>query len=116
MRIFLTFLAMISCTVIANLLMKMGASGMDAGAAGFIARLFSWRVMLGLGFFGTAAMIYLVILSWIPLNVAQSFAAAQFVAVILASSFVLSEPINSVQWVGITCIAFGIAVVGWTHG
>jgi len=116
MKITLTFLVMIACTVVANLLMKIGASGMDAGTAGFMARLFSWRVLLGLGFFGTAAMLYLLILSWIPLNVAQSFTAAQFVAVILASSFVLSEPIGGVQWVGITCIALGIAIVGWSQG
>lgn len=116
MKIALTFLVMIAFTVVANLLMKLGATGMDAGAAGFLARLFSWRVLLGLGFFGTAAMLYLVVLSWVPLNVAQSFAAAQFVAVILASSFVLSEPINGVQWIGIVCITLGIAIVGWSHG
>lgn len=116
MKIVLTFVTMIAFTVIANLLMKLGATGMDAGTAGFIARLFSWRVLLGLGFFGTAAMLYLIILSWVPLNVAQSFAAAQFVAVVLASSVVLSEPINSAQWIGIVCIAVGIAIVGWSHG
>lgn len=116
MKILMSFVIMITCTVIANLLMKIGASGMDDGAAGFLERLFSWRVMLGLGFFGTAALLYLVILSWIPLNVAQSFTAAQFIAVILASAFILSEPINGIQWVGITCIAMGIAIVGWSHG
>ncbi len=116
MKIVLTFMAMITCTVIANLFMKMGATGLDVGGAGFIDRLFSTRVLLGLGFFGTSAIFYLIILSWIPLNVAQSFAAAQFVAVILASSFILSEPINGVQWTGIACIAFGIAIVGWSHG
>lgn len=116
MKIFVTFVVMISFTVAANLLMKTGATGMDAGAAGFIARLFSWRVLLGLGCFGTAAMLYLAILSWIPLNVAQSFMAAQFVAVILASAWVLSEPVSGIQWLGIVFITLGIAIVGWSHG
>jgi drug/metabolite transporter (DMT)-like permease len=113
MKILLTFVAMISCTVIANVLMKMGASGMEAGSSGFVAKLFSWRVILGLSFFGSAAMIYLVILSWIPLSVAQSFTAAQFIAVILASWIILAEPIAGVQWFGMGLIAIGIAVVGW---
>lgn len=113
MKIALTFLTMIACTVVANLLMKIGASGMDAGAAGFMARLFSWRVMLGLSVFGASAMLYLLILSWIPLSVAQSFAAAQFIAVILASWIILAEPIAAMQWLGMGLIAIGIAVVGW---
>jgi len=60
-------------------------------------------------------MLYLVVLSRIPLNVAQSFASAQFVAVILAAAFVLSEPVDGFQWLGITCIAVGIVIVGWSH-
>lgn len=113
MKIALTFLVMIACTVIANLFMKTGATGMEAGIGGFLSRLFSWRVIIGLSFFGTSAMIYLVILSWIPLSVAQSFAAAQFVAVILASWIILAEPIAAIQWIGMGLIAVGIAVVGW---
>jgi drug/metabolite transporter (DMT)-like permease len=48
-------------------------------------------------------------------NVAQSFAAAQFVAVIPASSWLLSERIGTSQWVGITLIAVGILIVGWSR-
>lgn len=112
MKIALAFLVMIACTVIANLFMKMGASGMDASAGGFLARLFSWRVIIGLGFFGASAMIYLIILSRVPLSLAQSFAAAQFIAVILASWIILAEPIGPGQWFGMGLIALGIAVAG----
>ena len=103
---------MIAFTVIANLLMKTGADSLNADVS-FWSRLVSWRLLLGLAFFGCAALIYIVILGWLPLNVAQSFAAAQFVGVILASWFVLSEPIGHVQWVGILLIATGIAIIGW---
>jgi drug/metabolite transporter (DMT)-like permease len=113
MKVIIVFLFMISCTVIANLLLKTGASGIGFGEPGLIHRLFSWRIMAGLGFFGAAALLYLLILSWIPLNVAQSFTAAQFVLVILASWVVLSEPINLTQWVGIALITIGIIVVGY---
>jgi drug/metabolite transporter (DMT)-like permease len=113
MKIILTFILMISCTVIANLLMKTGASGMEAGFAGFLARLITWKVLLGLTFFGTSAMLYLLILGWLPLSVAQSFAAAQFVAVILASWIILAESITVMQLMGMCLITLGIAVVGW---
>jgi undecaprenyl phosphate-alpha-L-ara4N flippase subunit ArnE len=115
MKIALSMLMMIGCTVIANLLLKSGATGMDPGIAGFISRLFSWRVLLGLGFLAVSAMLYLLILSWLPLNVAQSFAAAQFIAVILASAFVLAEPVSGAQWAGMILIAAGITVVGVTR-
>lgn len=113
MKIALSFLVMIACTVVANLFMKMGATGMEAGVDNFLSRLFSWRIIVGLSFFGTAAMIYMVILSWVPLSVAQSFAAAQFVAVILASWIILAEPIAGTQWFGMVLIAAGITIVGW---
>jgi drug/metabolite transporter (DMT)-like permease len=112
MKIALTFIVMISCTVIANLLLKTGASGMETGFASFFARLITWRVLLGLTFFGSAAMLYLIILSWLPLNVAVSFTAAQFIAVILASWLVLAEPITLGQWIGMSMITLGIIVVG----
>ena len=47
---------------------------------------------------------------------AQAFAATQFIAVILASSLLLSEPIPFARWIGIGLIACGIAVVGTTTG
>lgn len=115
MKTFLMFVAMISCTVVANLLLKSGATADEVRQSG-LAGLLNWRVVLGLAAFGTAALIYLLLLRWIPLNVAQSFMAAQFIAVILASAVVLSEPIRLGQWVGIALIAAGITVVGWTRG
>lgn len=109
----LVFLAMISFTVAANLLLKTGA--VAGGPGQQLAHLLNWRVALGLASFGLAACFYIVILQWLPLNVAQSFAAAQFIAVILASTWLLSEPIGFSQWLGISLIAIGIAVVGWSQ-
>ena len=113
MRIAVTFLAMISCTVAANLLLKTGAS--DSGATGLMSKITSWPIVLGLTCFGMAAFLYVLILTWLPLNVAQSFAAAQFIAVILAARIFLSEPINAANWLGIALIAGGITIVGWSR-
>lgn len=114
MKIALAFVAMIGFTVMANLLMKTGADEL-AIPGPLIERLQSWKLVLGLASFGVAALIYVLILGWLPLNVAQSFAAAQFIAVILASRLVLGEPIGAAQWTGIVMIAGGIAVVGWSR-
>ena len=114
MKIVLTFMAMISFTVIANLLLKMGAVSGQSGH-GSMTHLLNWRVGLGLFSFALAACFYILVLQWLPLNVAQSFASAQFIAVILASAWILSEPIKSGQWLGITLITLGIAIVGWSQ-
>lgn len=114
MKILISFVAMISCTVAANLLMKTGASAHGA-AADFLSKATSWPVLLGVGCFAAAAVLYVLILSWLPLNVAQSFAAAQFIAVIVAARIVLAEPISDTQWLGIAFISLGIGIVGWSQ-
>jgi drug/metabolite transporter (DMT)-like permease len=48
--------------------------------------------------------------------VAQSFAAFQFVAVIVASAWFLGEPISGVRWLGIALIVAGILAVGMSGG
>jgi drug/metabolite transporter (DMT)-like permease len=115
MKIVLTYVMMISLTVIANLLLKMGAVAEDSSKwFGFIN---GW-IIGGLAAFGTSALFYILVLKWLPLHVAQSFAAMQFIAVILASSLVLHEPITPLRWVGIAIIFVGILVVGqsWSGG
>ena len=86
MKITIALVAMISCTVVANLLLKAGA--MVPSAERFFFELISWKMVIGIFVFGCAALIYAWLLHWLPLNVVQSFAAAQFIAVILASAIV----------------------------
>jgi|SRR5215510_4946147 len=114
MKIVLALMGMISFTVIANLLLKTGAV---AGGTGqwHIMNILNWRVVLGLASFAVAVLFYFMLMHWLPLNVATSFAGAQYIAVVVAARLVLSEPIGEVQWVGIILIALGIAVVGWSR-
>jgi len=110
MKTVLAFTMMFGCTVMANLLLKAGASAVPPQRLflGFV----DWRVIAGLASFGCAGIVYAWLLQWVPLNIAQSFAAAQYVAVILASALVLSEDVPPVRWLGIALIALGIIVVG----
>ena len=108
----LGFAAMIACTVAANLMLKLGASVPAAERALF--GVLGWKSAAGLALFGCGGIVYAVLLRRVPLNIAVSFTAAQFVGVILAASLVLREPISPARWLGIACICFGIFVVGLT--
>jgi multidrug transporter EmrE-like cation transporter len=108
MKAALPLLAMIGCTVVANLLMKLGSQDTPTPV---LLGLLSWRTAGGLVAFGCAGLFYAAALRFLPLNVAQSYAAIQFTAVILASRFILGEPVALLRWGGISMIALGIIVV-----
>jgi drug/metabolite transporter (DMT)-like permease len=115
MRTILAVAGMITFTVIANLLLKTGAVLGREGGGAWWEQVLNWRIAAGLTSFAMAAVCYTIVLRTVPLNVAQSFTAAQFIAVILASALVLSEPISAARWAGIALIACGIAIVGWSQ-
>lgn len=101
---------MVLCTCGANLLLKIGASGSAPNDS--IIDQMNFATLGGFALFGCAFLIYAWALRVIPLNVAQAFASAQFISVIVASAWVLSEPIPFMRWVGIFTIALGIFLVG----
>jgi drug/metabolite transporter (DMT)-like permease len=106
------FAAMIGCTVAGNLMLKLGAGVSKAERVFF--GVFGWKSVAGLALFGCGGIIYAVLLRRVPLNLAQGFAAAQFIGVVTAASLVLGEPISLARWLGIACISFGIFLVGLT--
>ena len=111
MKSALLLLSMIACTVAANLLMKLGSEDTPSP---LLLGLMSPRTICGLAAFGCAGLFYAAALRFVPLNVAQSYASTQFIAVILASKIILGEPIELTRWIGISMIAIGIVVVA-TH-
>lgn len=105
------FLVMTGFTVGANLLLKIAADRSDLPA---LFGLFNAYTLAGFVAYSCAGIVYAMLLKLLPLNIAQSFSAAQFVAVIIASTVVLSEPIGLLRWLGIGLIATGIVVVAWS--
>jgi drug/metabolite transporter (DMT)-like permease len=116
MKTLLLIAGMVACTVIANLLLKTGAVSGRAAGGPWWSQVLNGHVLGGYAVFAVSAMFYTLVLRTVPLNVAQSFTAAQFIAVVLSSAIVLSEPIGTTRWIGIAMIAAGIILVGWTHG
>jgi drug/metabolite transporter (DMT)-like permease len=111
-KTFVGFAGVIALTVIANLLLKLGASAPPAERVLF--GVFGWKSAAGLVIFGCGGVLYGVLLRWTSLNLAQVFASAQFVGVILAASLVLGEPISPARWIGIAFISLGIVLVSLT--
>jgi multidrug transporter EmrE-like cation transporter len=108
-----SFAVMIGCTVAANVFLKWGA--MVPAAERTISGVCDWRTLIGFVFFGASAVVYSGVLQAMPLNVAQSIAASQFVAVIVASAIILAEPIPAVRMLGIILIVCGIAIVSFAE-
>jgi multidrug transporter EmrE-like cation transporter len=108
MRTVVLVCAMIALTVAANLLMKIGA---QAAPSALFLNAVSLSTALGLVAFGVAGVLYSAVLAILPLNIAQSYAAAQFISVIVASYVVLGERISAPGWLGISMIAAGIITV-----
>ena len=111
-KILAGFAGMISFTVAANLMLKLGAAVPQAERVLF--GVLGWKSAAGLILFGCAGLLYAVLLRSISLNLAQVFAAVQFVGVVLAACLVLGEPISPARWVGIAFVSFGILLVGLT--
>lgn len=114
MKTTVALILMISCTITANLLLKIGAMSPPGGNFEFRNVAIAWQSLTGILAFGCALLIYAWVLRSVPLNVAQAFAAFQFVGVVLASAILLSEAIPPMRWVGLALISAGILLVGLT--
>lgn len=112
MKVAFALFLMISCTVGGNLLLKMGAVAPPAQRV--VLGLLAWQTCAGIFVFGCSLLSYMWVLRVLPLNVAQSFTALQFVCVTLASSLVLAERIPPARWLGFGMVLLGIVVVSLT--
>lgn len=106
------FILVISLTVSANMMLKLGAAAPPSQRMFF--GLFGWRSAAGLALFGCGGVVYALLLRNVPLNLAQVFVATQFIGVALAASFILGESISGLRWLGIAFICFGISLAGLT--
>ncbi len=102
-------------TVVANVLLKIGSGEQGIGTIWPFSML-NMHTFLGAIAFGTAMLLYLMVLKRTPLNLAQSIFALQFVLVIFAAYLVLDEPIGMFRWIGIALIALGLIVIAISPG
>jgi multidrug transporter EmrE-like cation transporter len=82
-----------------------------AGAGSFVAQLLDWRTILGLGFYGGAAMFYIVALRRIPVSVALPCTAASYIVGVGIGHFVFGEVLTPLHLAAIGVISVGVVML-----
>ena len=93
--------------VIGQLLLKAGATG----PGDFLVQLMRPTTIVGLAFYGVAALLYIVALRGIPVSVAFPAAATQYVIVAMVGWFVYGEPAGVQQVAGLALIVVGVLML-----
>jgi len=103
----LVLAAAILTSLVGQVLLKAGT----LGAGGFVTQLFRWQTMLGLVFYGGAAMLYIVALRKLPMSVALPCTAASYVVVALVGYFAFGEALGAQKIAAIALISAGVALL-----
>lgn len=78
-----------------------------------------WRVALspaiwgGVGLYGLATLLWLFVLSRLPLAVAYPMQATAYVLGMVAARWLLGETVSTTSWIGGLMILLGAGLVGW---
>lgn len=102
----------------AQVLLKLGMSrarlnGADGAAAGLIDAALSPHVIAGLGCYGVSMILWLAVLSRLPLSMAYPMVALGITIVVLVSALFLNEPMPVARILGVVLIVAGVAVIGF---
>ncbi len=95
--------------VLGNIFLKIGATTEPERAVFF--GMFGWQTIMGIGCFAGAVLCYAFALRVLPLHLAQSIAALQFVGAVTAAYIIFGEPIDEMKWIGILMICGGLVLV-----
>ncbi len=101
--------AAITTSMVGQTLLKAGA-----GAADFVAQLFDWRTVIGLGLYGGAAILYIVALRRIPMSVALPCTAISYVAAALIGHFAFGEALGLQHAAALALICCGVVLLALT--
>ncbi len=92
----------------------MGAGDLIKKPATFVREILTnWIVLLGLLFFVSSAMFWLIVLTDVPLGVAYPFVSLTYIVVMLYDKFFESREVLALNWVGVAAIVAGIILVSW---
>jgi multidrug transporter EmrE-like cation transporter len=83
----------------------------SAGGSLVVAAATSPWVWLGLAVFGISAVVWLVVLSRVPLSLAYPFNALGYIVILTASIVLLHEHANLMTWAGTTLVVSGLVIV-----
>jgi small multidrug resistance pump len=97
----------ISIAVCGQLLLKSGAQG----TADFAAQLLNIYTIIGVGFYGCSAFLYLIAIRKIPISVAYPSVAVSYVVVAVVAHFAWDESLTPGKIGAIALILTGVALL-----
>lgn len=96
-------------SLIGQVLLKAGAEA--TGAASFASQLLRWQTLLGVGFYGAGALLYILALRKIPMSVALPCTAASYVLIALIGWWAFAEPLGAQKLAAIALIISGVVLL-----
>ncbi len=82
-----------------------------AGTPDFVAQLWDWHTLVGLGLYGAAAVGYLIAIRRIPLSVAFPSISLSYVVVMIIGGIVFGETVTVAKIAGVVLIGVGVWVL-----
>ncbi len=69
---------------------------------------------IGLVLFGVSALFWLIVLSRVDLSLAYPFVGISYVVIVALARFIFHEQVPTLRWIGVSVIAVGIALIGFS--
>ena len=92
----------------------MGAGELIKKPATFVKEIATtWLVVLGLVFFMTSALFWLIVLTDVPLGVAYPFVSLTYIVVLFYDKFFENREVLALNWIGVAAIVAGIVLINW---
>ncbi len=92
---------------------KLGAVTADNAIALMLKILTIPDLLIGLTFYAGAAVLYILILTRVPLSILGPSVALQYVFAVLMGKYLFNDPIPGYRWIGLGFIACGVILVVW---
>lgn len=99
--------AAICTSMLGQVLLKMGA----LGPGNFTDQLWRWQTIIGLSFYGGAALLYILALRKLPMSVALPCTAASYVMIAVIGHFQFEEAMEPQKIAAIALISAGVALL-----
>ncbi|WP_438444919.1 EamA family transporter [Gorillibacterium sp. sgz5001074] len=84
------------------------------GTVGGVFQLFlSPYVLSGLAMYGVATVLWLYILSRVPLSMAYPIQSLAYILAVIGAYYIFGEPLNAAKIIGCVLILAGVSLIGW---
>ena len=87
-----------------------GAMG-GAGLKYYAASRKRLHVLVGLGFYGTGALLNIVLLKFLPLTVVLPANALTYVWTLIIARWAFTKTVGHMRWMGVACIMGGLCLL-----